>query len=132
MVELTSLLDKTCTDYGMEISSEKSKVMAMGTESTQPEIMVGGKTLEEVESFKYLGAQITKDGRSDTDVKSRLAIATSALAKLQPLLNNKSISIRTKIRLWRAIVISTALYGCEAWTYQQKWKEEYKPLNFDV
>ena len=41
-------------------------------------------------------------------------MATAALAKLQPLLNNKSITIRTKIRLLRAIVISTALYGCEA------------------
>ena len=28
------------------------------------------------------------DGRSDTEIKSRLAMATAALAKLQPLLNN--------------------------------------------
>ena len=53
----------------------------------------------EEDSFKYLGAHITKDGRSDTEIKSRLAMATSALAKLQPLLNNKSSSIKIKIRL---------------------------------
>ena len=58
--------------------------MAIATEKTQPEIKVRGKTLEQVESFKYLGTrQITKDGRSDTEIKSRLAMATSALAKLQ-------------------------------------------------
>ena len=83
----------------MEVSTEKSKIMAIATEKAQPEIKVRGKTLEQVESFKYLGTQITKDGRSDTEIKSRLAMATAALAKLQPLLNNKSISIRTKIRL---------------------------------
>ena len=43
-------------------------------------------------------------------------MVTSALAKLQPLLNNKSISLRTKRRLLKAVVTSTALYGCEAWT----------------
>ena len=75
----------------MEVSTEKSKIMAIATEKTQPEIKVRGKTLEQVESFKYLGTQITKDGRSDTEIKSKLAMATSALAKLQPLLNNKSI-----------------------------------------
>jgi sorting nexin-29 len=128
--ELTALVDKTCTDYGMEISTEKSKLMAMGTELEQPEIKVRGKSLEQVDSFKYLGAQITKDGRSDTEIKSRLAVATSALAKLQPLLNNKSISIRTKIRLLRAIVIATALYGCEAWTLSAETERRIQAFEF--
>ena len=59
--------------------------MAIVTEKTQPEIKVRGKTLEQVESFKYLGTQITKDGRSDTEIKCILAMVTSALAKLQSL-----------------------------------------------
>ena len=128
--ELTTLLDKTCSDYGMEISTEKSKVMAMGTDLVQPEIKVRGVTLEQVDSFKYLGAQITKDGRSDTDIKSRLATATSALAQLQPLFRNKSISIRTKMRLLRAIVISTALYGCEAWTLSAETERRINAFEF--
>ena len=77
--ELTELVDTTSAAYGMEVSTEKSKIMAIATEKTQPEIKVRGKTLEQVESFKYLGTQITKDGRSDTEIKSRLAMATSAL-----------------------------------------------------
>ena len=79
--ELTELVDTTSAAYGMELSTEKGKIMAIATERTQPEIKVRGKTLEQVESFKYLGPQITKDGRSDTEIKSRLAMATSALAK---------------------------------------------------
>jgi hypothetical protein len=128
--ELTELVDTTSAAYGMEVSTEKSKIMAIATEKTQPEIKVRGKTLEQVESFKYLGAQITKDGRSDTEIKSRLAMTTSALAKLQPLLNNKSISIRTKIRLLRVIVISTALYGCEAWTLSAEMEKRIQAFEF--
>ena len=75
----------------MEVSTEKSKIMAIATEKTQLEIKLRGKTLEQVESFKYLGTQITKDGRSDTEIKSRLAMATSALAKLQPLLQRRRL-----------------------------------------
>ena len=93
--ELTERVDTTSAAYGMEVSTEKSKIMAIATEKAQPEIKVRGKTLEQVESFKYLGTQITKDRRSDTEIISRLAMATSALAKSQPLLNNKSISLRT-------------------------------------
>ena len=96
----------------------------------QPEIKIGGKTLEQVDSFKYLGAHITKDGKSDKEIRSRLAMATSALAKLQPLFKNKSVSIKTKMRLLRAIVISTALYGCEAWTLSAEMEKKIQAFEF--
>ena len=60
--ELTELVDTTSAAYEMEVCSEKSKIMAIATEKTQHETKVRGKTFEQVESFKYLGTQITKDG----------------------------------------------------------------------
>ena len=41
-----------------------------------------------------------------------------------------SISIRTKIRLLRAIVISTALYGCEAWTLSAEMERRIQAFEF--
>ena len=35
--ELTELVDTTSAAYGMEVSTEKSKIMAIATEKTQPE-----------------------------------------------------------------------------------------------
>ena len=58
--ELTELVDTTSAAYGMEVNTEKSKIMAIATDKTKPEIKVKGKTLEQVGSFKYLGTQITK------------------------------------------------------------------------
>ena len=46
--ELTELVDTTSAAYGMEVGTEKSKIMAIATEKTQPEIKVRGKTLEQV------------------------------------------------------------------------------------
>ena len=45
----------------------KKQIMVTKIQKAQPEIKVRGKTLEQVESFKYLGNQITKDGRQDTE-----------------------------------------------------------------
>ena len=44
--ELTELVDTTSAAYGMEVSTEKSKIMVIATEKAQPEIKVRGKTLE--------------------------------------------------------------------------------------
>jgi len=52
--------------YGMEMSSEKSKVMINSHDNDiTVNIMMNNQKLEEVDSFKYLGSVMTKDGSSD-------------------------------------------------------------------
>ena len=77
---------------------------------------MNGQTLEEVDQFKYLGSTQTKDGTSVKEVKIRLAQAHSAMARLAILWKNKAISFPTKIVLYRSLVLSVLLYGCEGWT----------------
>ena len=79
--ELTRRLDEASAAFGMEISADKSKILSMGVEGVQPVLGVQGGKLKAVQTFKYLGATITKDGRSTDDTKIRIAIATGALAK---------------------------------------------------
>jgi len=126
--DLTQRLDNTSTKYGMEISAEKSKILITAKEDLklkQP-ITVVNQALEQVDTFKYLGSQISNDLYSLSDVKSRIGIATSAMTKLNTIWKNKSISIKTKLRFMRAIVISTMTYGCESWTLNA---ESEKRLN---
>ena len=114
---LTNRLVDRAGSYGMEVSSEKSKVMVNGNDnSNEAHIIMNGQTLEEVEAFKYLGATLTKDGRSSTEVKIRLAISMSAMAGLSKIWRSKDISFPTKIKLFRSLVLSILLYGCESWT----------------
>ena len=65
--ELTDRLSNSAREYGMEISSEKSKVMANSGDITTVQISMNGQHVEEVMAFKYLGATLTKDGRSSAD-----------------------------------------------------------------
>ena len=46
----------------MEVSTEKSKIATNSTNNISANISGNGKRLEEVTSFKYLGATLCKDG----------------------------------------------------------------------
>ena len=72
--------------FGMEISAEKSKVLVKSNKDTpQTHIIINGETLEPIDSFKYLGALITKDGKSTIEIRARLAIALSAMSRLSKM-----------------------------------------------
>ena len=106
----------------MEISPEKSKVMITGecNQKIQATITVNGKELEQVKQFKYLGALITEDSKSNREIKTRIGAATSALVKLDKVIKDKKLSTKIKMRIMRSIVTSTVLYGCESWTISKK------------
>ena len=113
--DLTDRLTSRASAHGMEVSSEKSKVLVNNNEK-KANIRMNGEHLEEVDNFKYLGATITKDGRSTTEVKTRLAMATSSMARLFKIWHSKEISFSSKFKLYKSLVLSIALYGCESWT----------------
>ena len=111
--ELTDRLSNSARECGMEISSEKNKVMVNSIDNTTVQISMNGQQLEEVMAFKYLGATLTKDGRSTAEIKMGLAIATASMAKLNKIWSSKDISFSTKVKLYKTLVLSTLLYG---WT----------------
>ena len=116
--ELTNLverLEKASTAYGMEFSAEKTKLMTNNTSGINTVIKVNGQKLETFTSFKYLGSVTTVEG-SKPDILSKIAQATAALTRLKPIWIDKSISLRSKIRLMRSLVTSIFLYACESWT----------------
>ena len=81
-------------------------------------ISLGSKVKQKlgtVTSFKYLGAVVSDDG-SKPEVLSRIAQATAALTKLKPIWRDNNISLGSKVKLMRSLVISIFLYACESWT----------------
>ena len=68
-----------------------------------------------VTSFKYLGAVVSDDGFKP-EVLSRIEQATAAHTKMKLILRDNNISLGSKVKLMRSLVISTFLYACESWT----------------
>ncbi|KAI0210308.1 Serine-protein kinase ATM [Lamellibrachia satsuma] len=115
LVNLVERLEKTSSSYGMEISAEKTKLMTNSTQGISTEVKVNGQRLEAVTSFRYLGSIITDEG-SKPEIPARIAQTTAALTRLKPLWNDRNITVSSKIRLMRSLVMSIFLYACETWT----------------
>ena len=119
---LVDRLDTTTTRYKMEIGPDKTKVMTNNPNGFQREIKIKGQRLEEVENFKYLGAIISDEG-SKPEILSRIAQTTAALSRLNIIWKDKNISLASKVKLMRTLILSTFLYACESWTLTDNIKE---------
>ena len=83
--ELTTTLERRARAYGMEISAEKSKIMVNSRIPPITAILMNGERLEEVKSFKYIGSIISSDGDSTEEIRTRINLATSAIARLKKI-----------------------------------------------
>ena len=99
----------------MQISWPKTKLMAITPNPTNHlPLKICNEEVVFVDSFT--GSLITNDGSSSRDITSRIVKAVSAMCRLSnPLFRKHCISIRTKINMYRALVVSVLLYGSEAW-----------------
>ena len=89
----------------MEIGAEKTKLMTNSVNSIQREIKVKGQKLGIVTSFKYLEAVVSDHG-SKPENFSKIAQVTAALTKLKPIWTDNIVSLGSKVKLMRTLVIS--------------------------
>ena len=112
-------LNEVVERYKMRINKNKTKVMKIGKgEQEQLQIEIRGNILEQVHQFKYLGSMITEDGRSEKEVRRRIALAKDAFMEHRMLLT-KSLNQTLKKRLAKSLMWSVLLYGSEAWTLKK-------------
>ena len=96
----------------MKINVNKTKVMKVSRNGGVINISIDGQRVEQVSKFKYLGAWITEDGRSETEIKTRLGMAKDAFSKRKELLT-RSMSKRVKKKIVKTVIWSMALYSAE-------------------
>ena len=74
-----------------------------------------------MESFKYLGSVISNYGSLDKDISTRICMGSRALGRLRArVLNQHSIKLSTKVKVYKAIVLTSLLNGCETWTLYRR------------
>ena len=80
--DLTNRLIDRATAYGMEVSTENSKIMTNSMSNTCADTGMNGQKLNEVTSFKYLGTALCKDVTYSAEVHIRTASAMAAMVRL--------------------------------------------------
>ena len=80
-------------------------LMTNNTSAINTEIKVNGQKIATVTSFKYQGSVLIDEG-SKPEILSRIAQTTTALARLKPVWNDRSISLSSKTQLMCSLVTS--------------------------
>ena len=100
--------------FGMKFNIKKTEMLYQpnSTRTREEDIMVDGNKLTSVLEFTYHGSTITSKRCTDDEIQRRLAKASASFGRLhQRLWNNHPVSMRVIGKIYRAIVLSTLLYG---------------------
>ena len=83
--------------------------------------------LDTVHQFTYLGSTITNNLSLDTEIENRVGKASTTFARLSKRVwTNPDLTVKTKMAVYSACVLSTLLYGSETWT---TYSRQEKRLN---
>ena len=101
----------------MNSTFKKSKVMAYGTITSWQ--IDGGKKMETVTNFIFLGSKITVDSDCSHEIKRCLLLRRKPMTNLDRILKSRDITLPTKVHLVKAMVFPVVTYGRESWTIKK-------------
>ena len=110
---------------GVKLKIQKTNVIKMTGDQENVEmrdLVINGESIETVENFIYLGANIKNDCNASKDIR-KLTIARNAVISFNNVWKDRSIGIKTKIRILNTSVFTIASYGCECWAIKNLMKK---------
>ena len=75
---------------------------------------IDGETMETVTDFIFSGCKITADGDCSHEIKRCLLLGRKTMTNLDSILNNRDITLPTKICLVKTMVFPVVMYGYES------------------
>ena len=101
---------------GLKLNIQKIKIMASSPISLWQIIW---ERIETVTDFIFLGCKLTADGDCSHEIKRYLLLRRKAMTNLDIILQNRDITLLTKVHIVKAIVFPVVMYGCENWTIKK-------------
>ena len=74
---------------------------------------------ETVSDFYFLGSKITADGDFSHEIKRRFLLGRKGMTNLDSILESRDITLPTRVRIVKAMVLIVIMYGCESWTLKK-------------
>ncbi|BHF58711.1 hypothetical protein SprV_0100166600 [Sparganum proliferum] len=122
------LFSAACENFGLIIYTKKTVVMHQpppNTTRNAPQISVNGTQLQVVNNFMYLGST-----KIDDVVARRISKASQAFGPLQNTVwNRHGFQLSTKLKMYKAVILPTLLYGAVTWTVYKKRARRLNPFH---
>ena len=107
---------QACKDFRLIISLKKTNVLGQDI-LPPPVITINDYELKVVHQFTYLGSTIMDNLSLDPEINKRIGKAATTLACLTlRVWTNPKLTVKTKMAVYNACILSTLLYGSETWT----------------
>jgi hypothetical protein len=104
---------------GLEVNPERTKyvLMSRGQKIGQKHsIKIANRSFGDVEKFKYLGTILTGQNCIHEEIKSRLNSGKACCHSVHSLLSSRLLSGNLKVKVYKTLILSVVLYGCETWS----------------
>lgn len=89
-----------------------------------------GETLKAVDKFTYLGSTLSRSVNIDDEVDARITKGSSTFGHLpESVWERRGIKLTTKLEVYKAVVLPTLLYACEAWIVYERHSRNRFLLN---
>ncbi|VDL91935.1 unnamed protein product [Schistocephalus solidus] len=117
-----------CDNIGQRINTGKTMGMHQPPHNTTEiaaHINVNSTQLKPVDTITCLGSNLSRRTKIDDEVAHRIAKASQAFRRMQNIVwNRHGFHFSNKLKMYKAIILSTLLKGMETWTFYQKqaWK----------
>ena len=104
-----------CRRWKLTVNEGKSKVMRIGKngEENKVNVSLNGRRMEEVETYRYQGVDISNDSGMGEEVNNRIGEARKAWGALKDVWKKRHISREAKVGMYEGIIEPSLLYGCE-------------------
>ena len=106
--------------FGLMISCRKTEVLFQPTPNSVPQqlcITVNSTQLKNVDSYKYMGSEISSDGSLDKEITAHIQIASQAFGRYKTkVLQHRDICLSTKLNAYDGVILPSFLYSCGMWT----------------
>ena len=93
---------------------------------------IDGETMETVTDFIFLGSETTVDGDCSHEMKRHLPLGRKAMTNLDSILNNRDLTLLTKVYIVKVVFFPVVMYGCESWAMKRLSTKELMLLNYDA
>ena len=85
-----------------------------------------------MEQFKNLGTPLTNQSSIQEEIKSSLMSGSACCHSVQNVLCSSFLSKNIKIKIYRLIILSIGLYGCESWSLTLREEHRLRVLESRV
>ena len=78
-----------------------------------------GKQWKQCQTLFWGGSKTIADGACSYEIKRCLLLGRKVMTNLDSILKSRDITLPTKVRLVKAMVLPVVMDGCESWTVKK-------------